>query len=402
MFFIPDFNGGGAERALCNLLGAWPRERRQLWNPVVVVRNPDGPLRALVPAWVEVHSLGLLSSGMSSSLGSVTKLARLMKRKRPSVVVSFLSLPSVALAVRLGWRDAHLVVSVQNPFQASKVGFVPNKGRSPLVGLATRLALRQVERFWVISPGIGAELRARFRVPGSHIAVLPNSVDLAEINASKDAEVDCAAFSDPGIPVLLSAGRLVHQKRGDVLMRATAALQRERPVNLVLLGEGPLRSDLERLATELGIRGRTSFLGYQSNPWRFMSKASVFVLASDFEGFGNVLVEAMACGVPVVSTRAPFGPEYVLAGGECGRLVPCGDAEAMAAAIASLLDDEESRRALVAKGHERAATFSLDKVAQTFWRLLLGVTSNADDGGGANGVARRHSQEQGRRRRAAS
>jgi glycosyltransferase involved in cell wall biosynthesis len=379
MFFVPDFNGGGAERALCNLLREWPADRQATWRPTVVVRNTGGPLREHVPEWIEVCSLNLPSSGAVTSIRSAARLACLVRRRRPRVVVSFLSFPLVALSTRVGSPASSVVVSVQNPFAASKVGFTPGRSRSPLTWLACRSATPLVDRFWAISPGIAEEYRALFGIPAARVAVLPNSVDLIAVQRLKDLPVDCPAFDDPGVPVVVTAGRLVHQKRVDILLKAVVNVLPDRPLNLVVLGEGPMRANLERLASGLDIRGRVFFLGFQSNPWRFISKATVFALASDFEGFGNVLLEAMACGVPVVSTRAPFGPEYILSEGKCGRLVPRGDPGALAEGIRAVLADTHLRRAYVEEGLARARDFDIRKLSARFWGLLEEAANRKQD-----------------------
>ena len=377
LFFLPDFNGGGAERAACNLLRAWPVERRESWRPIVVVRNPGGPLRGLVPDWVEVISLDLDSSGVASSVLSVKRLAAIVRRERPRVLITLLSFPAAVAGARLGNWGTKIVVSVQNPFAASSVGFAPGKKRSPLVWPACRLAAPLVDRFWAISPGIAEEYRNLFKVPAARLAVLPNSVDLECVGTMKQLPVESPAFADPAIPVIATVGRLVQQKRIDVLLSAVALVASERPVNLVVLGEGPLRQALEERARALGIADRVSFLGFQENPWRFVARARAFALASDFEGFGNVLIEAMACGTPVVATRAPFGPEFVLGGGECGRLVPCGDAAAMAQGLRELLWDSKARERYIERGMRRAQDFDVAVIRNEFWRLLAEVTGTA-------------------------
>ena len=376
---MPSFNGGGAERAACNLLRTWPEERREAWRPFIVVRNPGGPFRKLVPEWVEVLSFDLPSSGAASSLLSAGRLAALVRRRRPRVLISFLSFPGTAVAARFGSWNTRIVVSVQNPFSASRVGFVPGRRRSPLVWPACRLAAPLVDRFWAISPGIAEEYRTLFGVPTSRLAVLPNSVDLEAVTVMGHAPLDASAFSDPAVPVIVSVGRLALQKRMDVLLEAVALLASESAVNVVIIGEGPLRQDLEQLAAGLGIGDRVAFLGFQENPWRFITRARAFALASDFEGFGNVLIEAMACGTPVVATRAPFGPEFVLAGGEYGRLVPCGDPAALASGLREVLWDPEARSRYIELGLQRAQEFGLGAISGEFWRLLADATGSTDD-----------------------
>ncbi|MGD9299694.1 MAG: glycosyltransferase, partial [Thiohalocapsa sp.] len=138
-------------------------------------------------------------------------------------------------------------------------------------------------------------------------------------------------------PVLLGAGRLERQKDFPTLLRAFAALRGERRCRLVLLGEGAWRHRLTAEAAALGVAADLDLPGFQSNPYPFLARARVFVLSSAWEGSPNVLTEAMALGTPVVATDCPSGPREVLADGRFGRLVPVGDAAALAKAMAATL-----------------------------------------------------------------
>jgi glycosyltransferase involved in cell wall biosynthesis len=167
--------------------------------------------------------------------------------------------------------------------------------------------------------------------------------------------------------VILGAGRLTAQKDFPTLIRAFALARAAQPMRLILLGEGELREPLRALAADLGIAAQVDLPGFVENPYAFMSRAHVFVLSSAWEGFGLVLVEAMACGTPVVSTDCPAGPAEILMGGRFGRLVPVGDAGAMAEAIRATLADPLPADRL----RSRAGDFSLEKIGDEYFELLL-------------------------------
>jgi glycosyltransferase involved in cell wall biosynthesis len=140
-------------------------------------------------------------------------------------------------------------------------------------------------------------------------------------------------------PVVLAAGRLERQKDFPTLLRAFALLRAERPVRLVVLGEGAWRERLAALAATLGVAADVDLPGFQPNPYPFLARTRVFALSSRWEGSPNVLTEAMALGTPVVATDCPSGPREILADGRYGPLVPMGDAPALAAALARALDE---------------------------------------------------------------
>src|SRR5690606_37626457 len=136
----------------------------------------------------------------------------------------------------------------------------------------------------------------------------------------------------PAPPVLVAAGRLVPQKNFPLLLAAFAQLRAQRPARLLILGEGRERPRLEAAAHELGIAADVALPGHVDNPYAAYARASLFVLSSDWEGLPTVLIEALACGCPIVATDCPSGPAEILQGGRYGSLVPMGDAAALAQA----------------------------------------------------------------------
>ncbi|OGZ62602.1 MAG: hypothetical protein A2639_02565 [Candidatus Staskawiczbacteria bacterium RIFCSPHIGHO2_01_FULL_34_27] len=168
-------------------------------------------------------------------------------------------------------------------------------------------------------------------------------------------------FLNSEIPVVLAAGRLLNQKDFPTLLRAFAMVVKTMSARLAILGEGKDRGKLEKLAEELGISDKVVFLGFQINPFKYMKRATVFVLSSLHEGFGNVLVEAMACGTPVISTDCKSGPSEIIDNGKSGILVPVGDYQSLSKAIIRVLSDASSRQHFSLEGVKRARYFSVEK-----------------------------------------
>jgi len=231
-------------------------------------------------------------------------------------------------------------------------------------------ACKLTDCFWTVTPGIAEEMYSSFGIPKQKIVGIPSTVDVDMVLSSKDAPANHHAFAGGGAPVVITAGRLTAQKRLDVLLQAASILAAKIEFRLMILGEGDLREKLEQLAARLGISDRTFFIGFVPNLWGFISKASVFALSSDYEGFGNVLLEAMACGVPVVATRAPFGPEYIISNEKNGLLTPTGDPEALANALWRLLVDLKLRQLCIEGGLKRASDFRAEKVIPSIFVAL--------------------------------
>ena len=219
-----------------------------------------------------------------------------------------------------------------------------------------------------ISQGTTAELEGIPDMPRDRIHTIYNPVVSADLERKARESPHHPWFDDRPCPVILAIGRMRKVKDFSTLLRAFGRLLARRPARLVVLGEGRLRSSLQSLAQELGIAERVDFPGFQENPFAFLAKADLFVLSSTHEALPTVLIEAMACGCPVVSTDCPFGPREILEDGRLGPLVPVGDSEALADAIARTLDDPPEREEL----RQRASFFSVERAVEQYEKLLLG------------------------------
>ena len=174
--------------------------------------------------------------------------------------------------------------------------------------------------------------------------------------------------------MIVAAGRLVEEKDFSTLLRAFAIVCSQRSAELIVLGDGPLRGDLERLAGELGIAGNVRFEGMVGNVYAYFSRSGVFVLSSKHEAFGNVLIEALACGTPCVATRcASGGPQEILADGEYGHLVEIGDVEGIAEAINRTLNDSVNGYCLASNLVDRSFEFTVAHSTSQYSSLLGGL-----------------------------
>lgn len=203
-----------------------------------------------------------------------------------------------------------------------------------------------------VSKGVAEDFRILTGISPDRLITIHNPMTTDEISVLAREEVDHPWFGKDSPPVLLGVGRLTLAKNFPLFMEAFDIVRSKIPCRLMILGDGDLRETLEIRAASSLYRHDISLPGHKNNPFAFMSKAAVFVLSSSWEGFGNVLVEAMATGTPVVSTDCPHGPREILADGEYGPLVPPDNAEELAAAILDLLLNPTPRDLLI-EGSER-------------------------------------------------
>jgi glycosyltransferase involved in cell wall biosynthesis len=280
------------------------------------------------------------------------------------------------IARSLSGRSFRLVISERSHFSSGKPR---KKRRVRRLCLAMKSTYSEADAIVAVSEGVADDLSAAIGIPRDRITTVHNPTITPDFAERVAESVDDAWFSDPQVPVLLAVGRLSGQKDYDTLLRAFAIASKERELRLAIIGDqaskGPKSSRagrLQRLARELKIDENFRFLGVQSNPVRFMARSSLLVLSSRWEGLPNVLLEALACGTPVVSTNCPSGPHEILAGGTYGRLVPVGDPKSLAAAILQTLQSPPDPNCL----KRRAAEFSYEGSTGRYREVILGLAGS--------------------------
>ena len=349
---VPTLHGGGAERVVSLLSREWARSHKvtiALFDASGIAYDHGGRIVDLrSPAGMSDNPNAFI--GKACNVGMRTaRLARLIRRKRPDRIISFMesaNIPAV-IASALTGRLPRLTVSVHN-----------NPAKFPFqYRLMALLLYRLPGRAVAVSEGVRRGVASTCRLPLERTSFVPNPVVVENAQGA-------ARETAPPLPerYILGVGRLAPQKGFERLLRAFHRLDRP-ALRLAILGEGPERADLLRLARELGLEDRLRLPGHVADVETWYRHAACFVLSSRYEGWPNVLGEALASGCPVVSFDCDYGPSEILEGGKYGLLAPEGDAEALAEAMARVLDDAALRRDLAAKGPERARTFSPEKIA---------------------------------------
>lgn len=347
VFYMPSFEGGGAER---NAVLIANQLARSGYRVTLTVDKESGPNRVLVREDITVRVLG-----GKSHIADVPALRKIIKEISPDMVFGRIGLSPIKLLLAtiglMPWRGVVL------SYHCSYDPFDRPGGRMTYVlsSFLTRVAGATI----AVSSDIRDELVSRFYACRDRIRVVHNPIDLQwiEMNALEERP---SCFGKR--PYILSVGRLVGAKDYPNLLRAFDMIKNQLDYDLVILGEGPLRSVLENLVSELELKDRVYMPGYFSNPFPVYRDAALFVLSSAVEGFGNVILEALALGVPVVATRCPGGPKEILDEGKYGRLVPVGDSNALAVAMI----DEISNPVPPALLKRRASDFRVECVAKAY------------------------------------
>jgi len=372
LFLLATLEGGGAERTVLSVL---PRLQARGLDARVGLLAHDGPLAAEIdPSRVVVTRAapGWMSYAPSPGLGRLLvgvplvpiQQLDLLRRFSPHVVVSCtasMNLAALLSTGAYGRRRLAWILREGNNTRAILESDAPGRLGGALRRWATTWVYRAPDRLLAISNGVADGLVRNFGVPRERMRVVHNPIDVAHIDqrAKESPSARCPSR------FIVACGRLHQQKGFDLLLRAFARV-RDTDVALAILGDGPERGNLEALAGELGLGARLMMPGFVQNPWSWIARASAFVLPSRWEGFASALVEAMACGTPVIAADCDFGPREIVRDGDSGLLARAEDVESLGAAIHRVLDDPALARRLAAAGRRRAMDFDAPAIGDRY------------------------------------
>ena len=358
-FVLPSLEGGGAERAAVQILNALdPRWERSMY----LFRKVGPYLDDLSPA------VRLTAGADSSRLGRWRALRRFIRGTRPDVVVSFLSYFSVLTAVKAAAVGTRVVFNQQTPmsaFLADGDYHWRRRWHRHVFAAATRVGYAAADLIVTTSQGVADDLVAAFGVARARIRVVPNPVALDAIAAAAREPIDPIHAAAWRHPAIVAAGRLAEAKNYPLLIEALAILRARVPAKLFILGQGDQERAIRALVSARGLDDAVVLCGFQKNPWQYIARADVFALSSHYEGFGNVLVEAMACGVPVVATRSS-GTSDIVRDAVDGVLVDLHEPAAVAAALERVLVDPRFRARLAEAAVAGSRRFALPVIASHY------------------------------------
>ena len=395
---LPSLGGGGAEASMLRTAAALLERGHEV---DLVVCRKSGPLVDQVALGVRVvelqpgfgisgrlHALAadpggvavlarpvLLARKAPHRLPFLPDLVRYLRHRRPDALLAALPTPNLMAvwARRLARARTRIVVSERNTLSVTIGG--AGKWRKRYLPPLLRRTYPMADRIVAVSNGVADDLAGVTGIPRARITTVYNPVVTPELHAKAKQALDHPWFQPSAPPVVLGVGSFRPQKDFPTLIRAFARVRANRPSRLVILGQAAdpgkteeQRAELMALAASLGIADDLDLPGFVSNPFAYMARASLFVLSSRYEGLPGVLIQALACGCPVVSTDCPHGPVEILQGGRYGTLVPVGDVVALSAAMLATLNTPPPAEKL----RGRAALFSVDRAVDQYLEILFG------------------------------
>lgn len=356
-FYIPNLIVGGAEQVTLNIVnGLFQRG----YDVELVLSHPHGKLRSEIDSGVPVVALGESRVPIAGIVAHIPRLVAYLDENQPDALISQVTHANVVclMAGRLASAETRIVPTEHNAFDVEP----PESIKSQILRRLAVRVLPTADELIAVSQGVADSLVTKTGLQTDDVHVLHNPIDIEGVRERATNPVDHRWIEDDELDVVLFVGRLHPQKDLETWLRAFARVHQSNPdTRAVIAGQGPLQEDLTDTATKLGIEDVVSIPGYVDNPYRFMHQASVFLLSSRFEGLPTVLIEAMACGCPIVSTDCPSGPAEILDNGEYGRLTPVGNVDAIATAVEQTLEDPVESSILSQQADDFAPGVVLDE-----------------------------------------
>ena len=326
----------------------------------LLLRSLEGELVSLLPK--EINTVNFSTSRV---LTTIFPLVRYLRKEKPAVIISNGSAINIATLMARGLVrncNTRLIITQRtNTFSKTKSSF---KSRISL--FCMRWLYPKAEVVVGVSDGVSRALEERLGIEKGSVKTIHNGIVDEGFYERANEPLEHEWFKAGSPPVLLAVGRLVEQKDFATLLRAFSLLRKNRSVRLIILGEGRLRSQLEKQIDDLGLKDDVRMPGFDINPLKYYKNCSAFVLSSRFEGLAGVIIEALACGCPVVATDCPSGPAEVMKNGEYGLLVPVGNSQALAEAMGEILDFPPDP----APGIQRAEEFSVKKAVSNYLSII--------------------------------
>jgi glycosyltransferase involved in cell wall biosynthesis len=368
----PNLITGGAEKQLIYLIDGLVKKGFKI---VLFLFELEGEYLAKVPK--EVKVLGPTSPKPGKALKGLWKIKEIIKvvsKEKPDILYSRLWPTKVATAFAGFLSRKPIVFSEDRTLRR----FVDesNTRRVSFNLYVKKTASQLADMVVPVSQGIADELKQIFKLSPRKIKLVYNGFDLEEMRKKAAEEVNHPWLNDRKEPVVGAMGRMVELKGFNYLLEAVRLVNDKGiSIRLLMIGKGEIIDELKAKADSLGIKDRVEFMGFVDNPFAYLARCDLFVLSSLYEGLPSALIEAMALGLPVISTRCPTGPEEIIDNEKNGILVPVADSRAIAESIVRILQDKELNMKLRIEGKKRAEDFSLESMVSKFADMFIGLSN---------------------------
>ncbi|PCJ67878.1 MAG: hypothetical protein COA58_01695 [Bacteroidetes bacterium] len=360
LFVRPSLGYGGADRVTVNLLNHFDSDKYEV---ELALMHSNGEMQSMLDRPIKIHDLKVGWLGFA-----VNPLMKLIRSNNYDVLYSTcggMSIPMMIAAKRTNFRGLK-VVSERNSLHRTYSSIVKKKS---LLSFKKRY-YKQADLVTVVSREIGSEVQEVLGVNESQIRVVNNPL-IGDSFFSEMQEEASFPSIETGTFNILAIGRFVKQKDYGTMLKAFNALYtNNKNVRLNILGKGPLQKDIEDLVDILGITNVVSFLGFDSNPFKYLRIADAFILSSLHEGMPGVLVQAMAAGLPVISTDCPTGPNEIIDNNKNGILIPVSDISAAHLALESLLHNPEKSMEMGKKAALSIERYSINNGVDSYFKIL--------------------------------
>jgi glycosyltransferase involved in cell wall biosynthesis len=375
LYFHPTYTFGGAERTSKHLFSKLNPEK---FNVTLVSSKEISDLikSPVVERNIYVEDLGMdIWFNNAGNFCKDIKIARrLLVEEEPDIAFAMMHYSSSVLAIarKISSFKGKVISSPRGPSTDYLNTCFPDKKERFFLKMLFGFFCRYSDGIVVPSKGTKDDCVKNYGANSDKVAVINNSVDIETIISRCEEPADIKL--PEGLPVIASAGRLTMEKNLPLLLKAFSIVRKRQKARLLIIGDGGERKNLEDLSDNLGISEDMIFLGFQENPHKYLKTADIFVHTCLVEGFGNVIIEAMACGLPVIATDCPYGPREIIEHGKNGLLVPINDAHALADAIVRLMDNENERKVMADAAFKRTRDFSVEKMVgayENFFRFVL-------------------------------
>jgi len=365
-FVIPSLGDGGSNRFVIKVAAGLAKRG---YRVDLIAIDPRGQYASETTAGLRRIDLGIIPIKGMTLLKAIWSLKKYIQNERPNVLMAATTSVNI-LAVTanfLARNTTSVVVSERSPIKASAVD------ASTMSRLYRRLiptVYPRAAKVIAVSKGVADELISSYQIDSKLVSVIYNPVVSKDIDRLKDKPVNEPWLQESTIPVVLAVGRLHPAKDFSTLIRGFAVLRSRIEARLIILGEGRCRLDLQELVAELGLQDSVRIPGFVENPYAYMSRANVLAMTSVYEGICNVVIEALACGCPVVATDCTGGgPREVLEHGKWGALIPTKDPRQLSEALATALTSEHEPENYMQRAAYFSVESSLDKYQELFSAL---------------------------------